>query len=66
MVSPAGSPGPAESTSANVTPSRRPASVSKEDRAVQIAAAKARVTIDRRLGVRTEDWIIALSMEKPE
>ena len=49
-----------------VAPSHRPASVSPEERKVQIAAAKARVTLDRRLGVDTEDWIIALSQEAPE
>jgi hypothetical protein len=49
-----------------VAPSRRPASVSPGDRKVQIAAAKARVTLDQRLGVDTPDWIVALSQEKPE
>lgn len=49
-----------------VPASRRPASVSREDRRVQIAAAKARVTLDKRLGVETPDWIIALSHEVPE
>ncbi|HKU31804.1 MAG TPA: hypothetical protein VJQ60_15060 [Arthrobacter sp.] len=37
-----------------------------EDHRVQVAAAKARVTLDRRLGETTPDWIVALSREKPE
>ena len=49
-----------------IEPSRRPESVSPQDRRVQIAAAKARVALDSRLGVPTEDWIVALSQEKPE
>jgi hypothetical protein len=49
-----------------VAPSQRPASVSAEDRKVQIAAAKARVTLDQRLSEDTPDWIVALSQEKPE
>lgn len=49
-----------------VAPSHRPASVTPDERKVQIAAARARVTLDRRLGVETEDWIVALSQEKPE
>lgn len=50
----------------SIAPSRRPASVSPEDRRVQIAAAKARITLDKLTGGVTEDWIIALSKEKPE
>ena len=49
-----------------LAPSQRPASVSAEDRKVQIAAAKARVLLDRRLGEDTPGWIVALSGEKPE
>jgi flagellar biogenesis protein FliO len=49
-----------------VAPPQRPASVSAEDRKVQIAAAKARVTLDQRLGEDTPGWIVALSQEKPE
>ncbi|MEV8148822.1 hypothetical protein AB0O52_11845 [Arthrobacter sp. NPDC080073] len=48
-----------------VGPSQRPALVSPEDRKVQIAAAKARVLLDRRLGVDTPGWIVDLSREKP-
>lgn len=50
----------------NIKPSKRPASVSPEERRVQIAAAKARITLDQRRGIETPDWIVALSMEKPE
>ncbi|MFH5879843.1 hypothetical protein [Arthrobacter sp. NA-172] len=49
-----------------VAPLPRPASVSPEDRKVQIAAAKARVTLDQRLAETTPGWIVALSQEKPE
>ncbi|MDQ0032132.1 hypothetical protein [Arthrobacter bambusae] len=49
-----------------VAPLQRPASVSPEDRKVQIAAAKARVTLDQGLGEDTPGWIVALSREKPE
>ncbi|MCZ9884849.1 hypothetical protein [Arthrobacter sp. B2a2-09] len=49
-----------------LTPSQRPALVSSEDRKVQIAAAKARVLLDQRLGEDTPGWIVALSAEKPE
>ena len=49
-----------------VAPSKRPASVSKEDRRVQIAAARARIQLDNRLGIATPDWIVALSKESPE
>lgn len=49
-----------------IAPSRRPASVSPEDRKVQIAAAKARLTLDKLTGDKTPEWIIALSKEKPE
>lgn len=49
-----------------VGPSRRPASVKPEDRRVQIAAAKARITLDRLTGDPTLEWIIALSKEQPE
>ncbi|WAH99342.1 hypothetical protein [Arthrobacter sp. MMS18-M83] len=49
-----------------LTPSQRPDSVSPEDRKVQIAAAKARVMLDRRLGEDTPGWIVALSAENPE
>lgn len=47
-------------------PSRRPSSVSPEDRKVQIAAAQARLVLHDRLGDETPDWIIALSKEQPE
>ncbi|MEJ1193158.1 hypothetical protein [Pseudarthrobacter sp. CCNWLW207] len=46
--------------------SRRPASVDPEDRKVQIAAARARVTLDRLTRDETPEWIIALSKESPE
>lgn len=49
-----------------IAPSRRPASVTPEERKVQIAAAKARVTLDKLTGDQTEEWIIALSKEQPE
>ena len=49
-----------------VVPSQRPASVGAEDRKVQIAAAKARVLLDKRLGEDSPGWIVALSAEKPE
>lgn len=49
-----------------VVPPQRPASVGAEDRKVQIAAAKARVTLDQRLGEDTPGWIVDLSAEKPE
>jgi hypothetical protein len=49
-----------------VAPSQRPIPVSAEDRKVQIAAARARVTLDQRLGEDTPGWIVALSHEKPE
>jgi hypothetical protein len=55
-----------ESGTEHVIPSRRPASVAPEDRKVQIAAAKARLTLDRLTGDETPEWIIALSKEKPE
>lgn len=57
-----------DSTGANeaVAPSRRPASVTPDDRRVQIAAAKARITLDRLTGDSSPEWIIALSKEKPE
>jgi flagellar biogenesis protein FliO len=48
-----------------VAPSPSPEPVSAEDRKVQIAAAKARVLLDRRLGEDTPAWIVALSAEKP-
>jgi hypothetical protein len=50
----------------SIAPSRRPASVSPEDRRVQIAAAKARITLDKLTGDVTEEWIVAPSKEKPE
>lgn len=49
-----------------IAPSKRPASVSPADRRVQVAAAKARITLDKLTGDQTEEWIIALSKEKPE
>lgn len=49
-----------------VLPSRRPASVRPENRRVQIAAAQARITLDRLIGDSTPEWIIALSREVPE
>jgi hypothetical protein len=57
---------PDQSSTDSIAPSRRPASVSPQDRKVQIAAAKARITLDRLTGDLTPDWIIALSKEKPE
>lgn len=48
-----------------LAPSQGPASVSSEDRKVQMAAAKARVALDQRLGEDTPGWIVALSQEKP-
>lgn len=44
-------------------PLRRRSSSSR-DRRVQIAAAKARVTLDKRLHVETPKWIIDLANEK--
>lgn len=55
-----------DSKTESVTPSRRPASVTPADRKVQVAAAKARMTLDRLTGDDTPEWIIALSKEKPE
>jgi hypothetical protein len=55
-----------DSKTESVAPSRRPASVTPADRKVQVAAAKARVTLDRLTGDDTPEWIIALSKEKPE
>jgi hypothetical protein len=47
-----------------IAASRRPASVSPEDRRVQIAAAKARFTLDKLTGDVTDEWITALSQGK--
>lgn len=66
MAHPATRRSPSQSAMDAIAPSRRPASVSPEDRKVQIAAAKARVTLDKLIGDETPDWIIALSKEKPE
>lgn len=55
--------GPAQSRVDSIAPSRRPASVSTQDRKVQIAAAQARITLDKLTGDVTPDWIIALSRE---
>lgn len=49
-----------------IQPSRRPASVDPAQRKVQIAAAQARVTLDKLTHDVTPDWIIALSKEQPE
>lgn len=57
---------PSHHEAESIAPSRRPASVSPQDRRVQIAAAKARRTLDRLTGDVTPEWIIALSKEKPE
>ncbi|MET3143582.1 UNVERIFIED_ORG: hypothetical protein ABIB19_003483 [Arthrobacter sp. UYEF10] len=57
---------PTQTSVESVPPSRRPASVSPQDRKVQIAAARARITLDKLTGDVTPDWIIALSKEKPE
>jgi hypothetical protein len=38
---------------------------SSHDRRVQIAAAKARVSLDQRLSLPTPPWIIQLANEKP-
>jgi hypothetical protein len=46
-------------------PSRRPESASTADRKVQIAAAKARITLDKLTGDATPQWIISLSEEAP-
>lgn len=35
------------------------------DRRVQIAAAQARVTLDKRLHIKTPQWIIDLANEEP-
>lgn len=48
-----------------IAPSQRPASVSPGDRKVQIAAARARSTLDKLSGDETPEWIIDLSKEKP-
>ena len=50
----------------DIPASRRPATVTPEDRRVQIAAARARIQIDKLTGDTTPDWIIALSKEQPE
>lgn len=50
----------------DVEPSKRPVSVDPADRKVQIAAARARITLDKLTGDQTEEWIVALSKEKPE
>jgi hypothetical protein len=50
-------------TSDGTAPVRRRSSSSR-DRRVQIAAAKARVTLDKRLRVETPQWIIDLANEK--
>ncbi|MBT8159962.1 hypothetical protein KKI43_05835 [Arthrobacter sp. GN70] len=47
-------------------PAAPPGPPAPEDHRVQIAAAKARITLDQRLGETTPDWIVALSREKPE
>jgi hypothetical protein len=57
---------PSQPSADSIAPSTRPASVSPQDRKVQIAAAKARITLDRLTGDLTPDWIVALSKEKPE
>ncbi|MDQ0261927.1 hypothetical protein [Sinomonas atrocyanea] len=49
-----------------IEPSTRPASVSPAERRVQIAAAKARITLDQRRGIETPEWIVALSLEERE
>lgn len=50
----------------SIAPSRRPDSVDPAERRVQIAAAQARVTLDKLTKEQTAPWIIALSKEKPE
>lgn len=66
MAHPATRRRPTQTSVDAILPSRRPASVSPQDRKVQIAAAKARITLDKLTGDVTPDWIIALSKEKPE
>lgn len=56
----------AQASEARALAPSRPAPVSSEDRKVQIAAAKARVILDRRLSEDTPGWIVALSRENPE
>jgi hypothetical protein len=57
---------PSHPETESIVPSQRPASVSPQDRRVQIAAARARVTLDKLTGDKSPEWIIALSKEKPE
>ncbi|NVM96086.1 hypothetical protein [Arthrobacter wenxiniae] len=57
---------PTQTNMDSIAPSRRPASVTPEDRKVQIAAAKARITLNELTGDVTPDWITALSKEEPE
>lgn len=49
-----------------VRPLTRPACIPPEERRVQIAAAKALITLDQRRGIETPTRIVALSLEKPE
>ena len=51
-------------TSAAPSTQREPGS--RHDRRVQIAAAKARVTLDKRLDEETPQWIVDLANEKAE
>lgn len=53
----------ASSKADSPSPARR-RTTSSRDRRVQIAAAKARVTLDKRLRVETPQWIIDLANEK--
>lgn len=57
---------PVEPNPDSIEPSRRPPSYSPQERKVQIAAARARVTLDKLTGDITPDWIIALSKEVPD
>ena len=66
MAHPATRRRPTQTSVDAIAPSRLPASVSPQDRKVQIAAARARITLDKLTGDVTPDWIIALSKEKPE
>lgn len=55
-----------EQSPVSIPESVRPATVSVEDRRMQIAAAQGRIVTDKRQGKQTPDWIIALAKEDPE
>ena len=50
----------------NVPAAQGRPSGSRNNRRVQIAAAKARVTLDKRLDEETPQWIVDLANEKAE